>query len=562
MGWVQEMSDRLAIAVNGERDRIISEYQSLTGKSRTTLYRIAKKNGFETGRRQRCDAGTTCLSDYQLQFVSTLMQSTARKVKGVIMPTSEALSIAEDNQVIPTGQISVERVSALLREREMNKAALDAPTPCIRMRSLHPNHVHVFDASICIQYYLKSGKGLGFMDERDFREKKPKNFAKIKERIFRMVLADHFTHHLYVKYYVTSGENALMTFDFLTSAWRGGHHEKNPFRGVPFFLLMDAGSANVAKGIMALLKSLEIEMPKNMPHNPRRQGSAENAQNLIETHFESRLHLEPATTVDELNAWCTDWLAHFNATRRHRRYGMSRTACWLKYIRQEHIRDLPDDEYLRDMFAEPEVTRTVGADNTISFRGEQYRLSHIDGIRPGLKVDVIMRPYHRPQVGVVCNGEEYLVQPVTLLDGGFSEDAVVIGEGFKSQPDTPAMRTRKANDNLAFGEEQKKGDLPFGGTLHVHGHHGDKVQAVPMPRRGTPITVDRDVEDRKIPIMELFRRLRDAGVTMTPALNSDLRAGLGLSVSVAQADEIITALCEDRHWQMGGMDERLEAVAN
>lgn len=555
MEWAREMTNRLSQAVNGEKDRIIAEYQHLTGKSPATLYRIAKKHGFNSNRKRRSDAGTCSLNDHQLQFVSTLIQTTAREVKGSILPVSEALSIAVDNGVIEADSISEHWLAALLRKRDMNGAALDAPTPCIRMASLHPNHVHVFDASICIQYYLKRGKGSGFMDERDFREKKPKNFAKIKQRLFRLILADHFSHYLFVKYYETSGENALMTFDFLCSAWRGGLHEKAPFYGVPFLLLMDAGSANTAKGIMNFLENgLGIEIPKNAVHNPRRQGSAEVAQNIVETHFEARLRLEPAKTVEEINAWVADWLVHWNGTRRHRRHGMTRTDCWLKYIRAEHLRELPSDDILRDLYAEPEVERTVRPDYCISFRGPDYRLKHIEGIRPGHKVRVILRPYHWPEVAVVFGDTEYLVSPVGTMDNGgcFPATAAVIGEEYKAQPYTPAQRAREINDNLAYGEERKKGDLPFGGTLQVFGHQADKVAAVPMPRRGVPIEVGRDPGVQHIPIMELLKRLRNAGVTITPALNAELREELGQSVAAATADEVVRALCDGVDWRDAG----------
>lgn len=554
MEWAHEMAQRLQRAVNGEKDRIIAEYQHLTGKSAATLYRIAGRHGFVSGRKTRRDAGKCTLTDDQLQFVSTLVQTTAREVKGAILPVTEALDIAVDNGVIAPGQISADRLCTLLRERDMNGEALTAETPSIRMASLHPNHVHVFDASICIQYYLKRGKGLGFMDERDFREKKPANFAKIKDRIYRLILADHFSHYLFVRYYLAAGENARMTFDFLSSAWRGGFHDKAPFRGVPRFVLMDAGSANVAKGILQLLKQLEIELPENMPHNPRRQGSAECAQNIVETHFEARLRLEPATTIEEINTWVTDWLVHWNGTRIHRRHGMNRTACWLTIL-ADQLRDLPSDEIMRDLYAEPEATRTVAQDNTISFRSQTYRLKHIEGIRPGKQVQVILRPYHWPDVAVVFNEAEYIVGPVGTLAGGFMAGAAVIGEQYKAQPDTPAMTARKINDNLAYGEERKKGDLPFGGTLQVMGHHAAKVAATPMPRRGTPIEVGRDLAAKEIPIMELFKRLRAAGVTITPGLNTRLRAELGESVSVGRSDEITAELAD------GIMDWRGERLA-
>jgi hypothetical protein len=550
MDWKREMADRLGRAVNGEKDRIIAEYQALTGKSPATLYRIAGQHGFDSGRKARADKGElkSGLTCEQLQFVSALMQETSREVKGVIMPLCEALRIAIDNGVIREGQISEARLQAILREKEMNAAALDGVDPSIRMASLHPNHVHLFDASICIQYYLKGGKGLRIIDERDFREQKPANMAKIKQRLIRMILTDHFSHFIFPRYYVAAGENQATTFDFLTAAWRGGHHEKLPFRGVPKYLLMDAGSANIAKAILALIERLEIEIPKNMPHNPRRQGSAEVAQNIVETHFEARLRLEPATTIEELNSWAMDWAVWWNGTRVMRRHKMARTDCWLT-IRQEQLRDLPTDEILRDLYAEPEVERTVAGDNTISFRAQSYRLKHIPGIRPAKKVLVILRPYHWPQVAVRFGDVDYLVDPVGTLAGGFSADAAIIGQEFKAQPDSPVQKVRKANQNLAFGEEKKKGDIPFGGTLQVFGHQADKVAATPMPRRGTAIEVGREIVAKEIGIVEFLKQLRAEVERITPGLNRELKEAFGGSIEVKTAEAVIRAIVAGEDWR-------------
>lgn len=547
MKWALEMASRLNAAKNGEKDAIVAEYQTMTGKGKATLYRIARKHGFSSDRKDRADKGQlkSGLTDEQLQFVSTLISESAREVKGTIMPLSEALRIAIDNGVIKQGQISEAGLQRIMREREMNSTALNSLAPSIRMASLHPNHVHVFDASICIQYYLKNGKGLRMIDERDFREKKPKNFAKIKQRIFRLVLADHYSHSLFVKYYETSGENMAMTFDFLTSAWRGGHNEHMPMRGVPFLLLMDAGSANVAKGLKELFTRLEIEVPPNAVHNPRRQGSAECAQEIIESHFESRLRFEPATTIDELNAWCMDWLAYWNAKQIHRRHRSTRTACWLA-IRQEQLRDLPDDALLQDLFAEPEVERTVRQDNTISFRSEEYRVRHIEGVRPGRKVLVVLRPYHWPEIAVRYNGTEYLVSPVGKMVGGFSADAAIIGEEYKAQPDTPAQKVMKGNENLAYGEERQKDAVPFGGTLQMFGHQTEKIKAIPMPKRGTPMEVSRSDAPQEISIMEFFKRLRDAIGTIDRETNLSIRAEFGDSIDVRTADRIINAISDGK----------------
>ncbi|MBF0647169.1 hypothetical protein IR030_16620, partial [Desulfuromonas acetoxidans] len=57
MEWKREMTARLKQAGHGERGKIIAEYQTLTGKSRDALYRVAKECGFESGRKKREDKG-------------------------------------------------------------------------------------------------------------------------------------------------------------------------------------------------------------------------------------------------------------------------------------------------------------------------------------------------------------------------------------------------------------------------------------------------------------------------------------------------------------------------
>lgn len=550
MQWHRDLAEKLNNAMHGEAGLIIADYMKMSGKSKDALYRIAKQNGYVSKRQKRCDKGQlkSGLNEQQLVWVSALLQTTARKVKGVIMTVETALELAIDNGVIEQGQISVSRLQAILKERDMNKAALDAEDPSIEMKSLHPNHVHVFDASICIQYYLKRGKGLAIIDERDFNKKKPKNLHKIKQRLIRMVLVDHYSHALFVKYYVAHGENKTITYDFLCSAWRGLGLDKYPFRGVPFFLLMDAGSANIAKAILGLLEALEINIPKNMPHNPRRQGSAEVAQNIVERNFECRLHLEPAYTIEELNEWVQDWLVRYNAERVHSRHGMSRTGCWLQ-IRQEQLRELPSQEVMHELFCEPVFERTVDLQNSISLPTGKYRLKHIPGIRPKIKVQIRRRPYLLPQIAVIFNDEEYLVLPIKTDAGGFAEDAAVIGQEYKAQPETRIQKARKANENLAFGEERKKDDLPFGGTLQVHGHHADKVKAIPIPKLGRPMEIARESTPQKISMGVFLKQLVDRVGPIESDLNKALRAEFGTSIDVKRADQVIAAISSGSDWR-------------
>jgi len=560
MEWKRELAARLTAAKHGQAGKIIEEYEQLTGKSRDALYRVAKANGYTSGRKKRQDKGAlkSGLSEYQLQYVSALMQATERQVKGVIMTVEKALEIAVDNDVIQPGQVSASRLQSILKERSMNKAALDSDTPSIRMKSLHPNYCHIFDASICIQYRLKKGKGLAILDERDFRAKKPKNFDKIKQRLIRMVLVDHYSGTIFVKYYVAAGENQRITYDFLTSAWRGIGHSQYPQHGVPFHLLMDAGSANIAKGILAFLKALEIKIPLNMPHNPRRQGSAEGAQNIVERQFECTLHLEPAYTIEELNAWAHDWMVHYNATRIHSRHKMTRTACWLK-IQREQLRELPEDSLLHEIYSEPVITRTVRQDKTITIDNEDYQLKDIPGIRPKVTVEVRRRPYHLPQVAILFNDEEYLVDPIGKDANGFRDDAAVIGIEYKAQAETEAQKVRKLNENLAYGEERQRGALPFGGTVIVHGNQAAKLgNMTALPKRGTPMEVGRDLVAQNMPISDFLKKLRDAAGRISPEMNRDLKEYFGTTIDVNQADFVINAIASGQDWRE---DEASQAQA-
>jgi len=549
--WIPELVTRLAAAVNGDKAKVVEEYAFNTGKSPAQLYRLAKQHGYNPGRKRRADAGVpkSGLTGEQVQVVSALIQTTSREVKGAIMPVEVALRIAEDNGYIDAGQVTTNTMQRLLRERDLTGAALATPTPHINMRSLHPNHVHVFDASVCIQYYLKQG-GLAIMDERSFYKNKPDAFAKIKQKLIRMVLVDHCSHNLFLKYYLAAGENQKMTYDFLTCAWRGGLHEKQPLRGVPFYLLMDAGSANIARAILGFLGALGVETPANLPHNPRRQGSAECMQNLVERHFESGLRLDPACEIDELNQRALDWCAWWCNTKEHSRHGMSRVECWLT-ITQAQIRDLPADDLLHDLYAEPVVTRLVHGNYTVKFRGEEYRVKHVPGLIPNrTQVQVALRPYHWPQVAVVHNEVEYLVDPVQRGAYGFDEAAAVIGQEYKAQPETATQQATKCNHAMAYGESKQKGAVPFDGTLQVFGHLAAKLGNVhPLPRTGTPLAVGRDLVAQEIPMVELLKRLVQRLGSVAPALNAELRAALGPSVAVHTAEAIAAALAEGRDWR-------------
>jgi len=559
--WQQEMVEALSAAKPAERRAVLDRFARRTGYSRQHLYRLAKRHGFSSGRKKRSDRGKLrCeLTEDQVDFVAALIHSTSREVKGPIMPVETALEIAADNGIIEPGQVSVGRMQQILRERQVSRKALKNAEPCVPLRSLHPNHCHVFDVSVCIQYYLK-GSGMKIMDERNFYKNKPHNFAKVKTRLLRYVIADHFSGAFYFRYFNTSGETRENLYEFLVEAWKKKDDPKYPFRGVPDTMMMDAGSANISGIMLGFLERLGVDVPKGDPHNPQRQGAVEVLHNVIESHFESGLRLQPAHSLDELNAWAYDFCVGFNARKKHSRHGMTRSQCWLM-IRPEQLRELPEEDLLRELYVEPEATRVVSKAYTISFRGEEYRLKHIGGIHPNAIVRVRLKPFDWPEIDVVFGDATYTVGPIEKLPaelGGFRADAAVIGQEYKAQPETLTQKAKKRFENMAYGEEKKKDAVPFEG-LKVFGHQAEKVRHTFIERRGTPIELDRSIAAREISFAEFLRRLvREAG-PISRELNQALRTRYGSSIEISEVEEVIRQIQEGR-WS-GSADGGRQAEA-
>lgn len=483
--WVIDLMQALDNAGRGRKGRIVEQYAKLAGVSVQTAYRKLKDAGHGTSRKTRSDAGECCITDEQLEYIATLVETSRRQTrKGAYMPVAVALDIAERNGKIAPGCVSVSRVQALLREKGLSRKHLNAPDPHIQQRSLHPNHVHFFDVSICIQYYLKNGS-IGIRNEKQFYKNKPQNFKKIKEKLHRYVLVDHFSGAFFFKYYYSGGETTLNLFDFLCSAWEDKGDSRYPFRGPGRILRMDPGAANISEPITHMLEALDIEVLAGSTHTPRSQGCVEVMHSIIEQHFESRLIFDPAHNVDQLNQYALDHCIGFNATRKHTRHGMTRMGMWMR-ITPEQLVELPDREILKQAFRKTADDRLVGGDYCISFNAKKYRLKHIPGLNPGeTKVDVYFKPLIWPDVIVAYAGKEYQVEPVGFLapeQGGFEEGAAIIGEEHKSQPKSTGQEARDKAQKIAGTADNPKA-VPFGGNLEVFGFQAERAAPF-IPKAG------------------------------------------------------------------------------
>jgi transposase InsO family protein len=545
--------------------KVIDAFCRQTGLAPATIYRTAKKYGWKSNNKRRKDKGTAKseITKQQITYIAGLLETTARENKGPIMPVETALDIAIDNGIIEQGQVSVSTMQRLLREHNMSKEQLNAPSPHTEMRSLHPNYCHLVDVSVCIQYYLKNGT-MKIMDERDFYKNKPHNFAKIKQKLLRYVLDDHFSGYFAFRYYVADGESRENLWDFLKWAWRAKGDSRYPLRGVPFYLLMDAGSAQTSHAMRNFFDGLGIERPKGKPYNPRRQGAVETVHNIIETRFETRLRISPAHTVEELNEWAFDFTIHHHATKIHRRHGMTRLASWL-LIKQEQLREMPEDDVLNMIYVEPEAECPVRG-YRLTYRGCDYNLKCIEGLPARCKVKVRLNPYLwkiDQSITVIWDDTAYEIKAIGKLSaeqGAFSENAAIIGQEYRAQPETSTQKSKKEIKEMAYGtQEPKKGSVPFAGTV-VFGHQADKVaNLATLAKQGMPISIDRSIVDRQIPIHELFKRLvREVGA-ITPELNKQLRAEYGDTISFSTAEELIDKIAAGE-WDGGSSHLQQQAL--
>ncbi|MCX5828734.1 MAG: hypothetical protein NTV58_12165 [Deltaproteobacteria bacterium] len=547
--WQEDLAAELKEANPRERKTVMAKYRDLAGMSEQHLYRVAAEYGFESGRKRRVDCGIlkTGLTDRQIELVGALLYETGRENKGPIMPVERAIQIAEMNGYLEPGQVTPGTMNRILRERQMSKAHMKTDTPYTPMRSLHPNHTHVFDVSVCIQYYMKNGK-MGIMDERDFYKNKFDNFAKIKTRLLRYVIEDHFSGAFKVRYYDTTGETADNLWNFLKWAWGGQAHEKLPFRGVPFILLMDTGSANKSHAILGFLERLGVEVPKGLPYNPRRQGSAETSHTIIEQWFESSLRIQPGTTEEQINAWACDMAAWHQAFKVHTRHGMPRTPCWL-LIKESQFRELPEERILQEVYQGKVETRTVSGAYAIQWDGKEYNVKHVPGIHKDATVRVIRKLYKKPLIDVEWQGVLYEATPIETLpaiQGGFRADAVIIGQTYRAQPETQTQKAVKRFDNMAYGEKKGKKDVPFEG-MHVFGGLADQIGVDFITKKGTPIEVNRGILETHISVEELLKRLFNQIGRIKPEINQGLRAQYGTSISVKEAEEVIQGI-QDGTW--------------
>lgn len=533
----KQLVNDLTAAAPLKRGAVIKRYMVLTDLSRNSVYRLAAKSGYSSGRKKRTDSGKTALTRKQVLEAVKMIKKTQRQKKTAIMPATRANKILFDSGDYP--KVSSSTLNRMMRKHKTSKREMAAPSPHITMRSHDSNHVHQFDTSNCVQYFLKDDGSLGERDMVMFYKNKIKNFKKIRKELLRYIITDHKSGAFFVQYFYAEGENTTDQLDFFHQAWAQKESpEKFPFCGVPEMLVTDQGSALTSAVSENLLNRLGVTLYPHKVKNSRAKGTVENAQWFWEQQFESGLRESPAPDLKTLNAWAYDLALYLNATMVHRRYNDSRFSMWLKCLNKQ-LRLPPPYEIFKELALSNPEERTVSGALTILFKNDEYPLRHIAGIRKKDKVQIFSSPYKENAVVVEYDGQRYLSQRIEKDISGQPLDAPVWGEDFKSHKDTVTETAVKEADNLETGEYQ------------VFGHHADKVEPLHyLPRSGTPIEIKRKIA--QISILQAIQRASiELDRPITKAENKKIRNIYGQSIPEEKVAEIVAWLSGESSYASG-----------
>lgn len=503
--YLRQIAAELTEAGHGKRGPIIKRACEYLTVSNAELYRRLAKVGFTSGRKTRSDKGNTIVSVEAAELIGGMVINAASKTGKKRMSIKLALEVAQDSGKAP--DVSAATISRIMKQNMCHPAQLAMPTAHTRQRSLHPNHVWQIDASVCVVFYLHHKAGLHVMDEREFYKNKPANLKKIeKDRVIRYVLTDHTSGSIYHEYFWRS-ENVENLTNFFFSCIQK-RSLKEPMHGVPFILYVDKGTANTSGMFKNLMTRLDVEFIAHATNNSRAKGSVEQANNLIETNFESLLSFRSVDSIEELNAFANEWRIMFNETKTHSRTKRTRNQVW-NMIRPEQLRIAPSIELCRELVTTTPITRTVKGDLTVQhtvkgYDEKFYSVKHIPDIFVGAKVDVVVNPYRAPDIDVLTTNEHgeqviYTCVPDQLDIFGQLHDAPVIGQQIQSMPNSKIDESRNrimkqafnANTQAEVDKALKKRTPAYQGQIDVTAHITKHDVPEYLPRAGQQMDIQK-----------------------------------------------------------------------
>ena len=467
-------ADRMKAASGAkERKAIVADMCRMFAFGEDKAYRELGRAGWKSGRARRRDAGTTSANEKAVALTAGLRRAGISKDGKATMPLTVAAEVSLARGEDPG--VGMSRLRQILRERKLSVADMKARSPYAFLRTEHPNQVHQADPSVSRLWFPPGGGRARWLGKAEVNRNKNPQEGKLK--LWRYVLTDHYSGSVCARYYASMGETSANMWDFLLYAWGKKSIGAYVFHGLPDILMWDAGSANGAEATVNALRAFGVETRVHLPEHAWAKGSVENGNNLVETQFESRLRYELPESMDALNAaverWCAAWNANLIPGRecllRRGDKANVRSTLWLR-ITPEQLRELPDAETCRQVFANGIQIRKVAGNMTVGIahpregRSLRYSVRDLPGIMAGDKIRLqpVLTGDGRNCLAMVTDkGKEiaFELTPIEFDLAGFAAEAPVIGREYKAQPDTPR---EKAMQDIS------KSVTPLAGIAHSH----------------------------------------------------------------------------------------------
>jgi hypothetical protein len=488
----------------GSKDAHVASLAKTFGKSKSGVYADLSDHEYLPKRKTRSDAGQSICTPEQAQLIANLQYQGDRQNGKVLLPLCDALVIAKANNAVPQ-ELHINTVTRVMNQYGIHPKQLRRATPHRGQRSLHPNHVWMFDVSVCVLFYLKGKKGLRAMSEKEFYKNKPANVEKIaNERVLRYLVVDHYSGAFYLQYFNVAGENWHSMFEFICTAMQ--RRGNDPFYGIPKIFYTDKGSALNDTLRRFFGNKIKMVIIQHQAGNPRAKGAVETMHNWIERKFEGRLGMMEVASLEHLNQEAHKWMRAYNANFKMRRTDSSRWALWLK-IKPDQLRLAPSMQVLQDALASKPQSRLVnGKGPSIQYENRTYYLDVIvkmgAPVRVGEKLEFFVNPLEYPAIYVTLKGIDGKPQAWQVMPEAEVKDAngqvidsraTVIGEEPQAAPDTATDKARKAMTKLAYGaetiaevDEAKKKKAAKFADINPMADVNKAVKSIPdyLPKRG------------------------------------------------------------------------------
>lgn len=503
LDYLKNLSNRLKTAPHGQKSTIVESSAKFLNCSVKQVYAMLKQAGLapqtkKGDRKVRTDKGKTVITEEQAKLIGGMILVATRNNGKRILSVKDATEILKAQGKLP--DVDVSTILRALKMYHCHPDQLVVPTAHTSQRSLHPNYLWQIDASVCVLFYLPKG-GAKMMDEKEFYKNKPKNLEKVaKERVIRYVITDHYSGAMYVEYVQGAESSENLTKVFTNAIIK--RSSADPLHGVPFHLGMDKGSANMSGLFLNFLDRLSVKHIAHATGNSRAKGQVEQAQNLVETKFESRLPFLKVSSLDELNALATKWRIDFNANHIHTRHRKTRNQVWLT-ITNDQLRVAPSRELCQELITTRPKTVQVRGDLTVThtvkgFANQSYDLTHLDGIYPKTEVEIVVNPYRVPNIDVAWQGQIYTVAPIVKDNAGFDINAPVVGQSIVAKPQAVPEQNRKAmlkqaynaDTNAEVDKARKARAVAYDGQVDIMADIDDKAQLY-LTKKGVGLDISQ-----------------------------------------------------------------------